>query len=277
MPVPDNFSPVEQFQDVNKRLWNKLVREYFRDITGLENDLDLTTPRQALLKACLHLEDDPLPLTIGRMLLFLNATNWLKNQTSYIFGQVVEQIDESVEYRPKIVLYFREDEEDAEPGYQPLPLEISFRLMDETSTSITKNKLIAIGNKIKTAFGTGQGYVHRKGRRIAYYNDKLNGCKFQVHCREEQDGKNLIREALSIIDKTIDETKLNYNKIDNEADAFPYNPGFHNVLGKRIEKPRRRVITNVRFRYSYVKLWSKGQPIYLYSRTHALHDVLVPV
>ncbi len=49
MPEPDNFTPVEQFQYVNKRIWNKLVKEYFRDVKTLESDLDLTTPRQALL------------------------------------------------------------------------------------------------------------------------------------------------------------------------------------------------------------------------------------
>jgi hypothetical protein len=74
MTEPDNFSPTEQFQDVNKRIWNKLVREYFRDVTTPENNLDLTTPRQALLKACLHKDDDALILTIGRMLLFLHGT-----------------------------------------------------------------------------------------------------------------------------------------------------------------------------------------------------------
>ncbi|NJP21759.1 MAG: hypothetical protein HC763_25245, partial [Hydrococcus sp. CRU_1_1] len=77
MTEPHNFTSTEQFQDVNKRIWNQLIREYFRDVSASDDNLDLTTPRQALLKACLHSEDDSLLLTIGRMNLFLHATTYL--------------------------------------------------------------------------------------------------------------------------------------------------------------------------------------------------------
>lgn len=277
MPEPDNFTPTEQFQDVNKRIWNKLIREYFRDITNLEADLDLTTPRQALLKACLHREDDPLLLTIGRMQLFLHGTTYTRDQFPIVAGSLLSEVDASVNYKPKITLYFREDAEDAEAGYQPQPMEISWRLVDETTASITENKLRTIANKIKTQFGTGNGYVFRKGRKMVRYRKLEHGYDFKIRARDLAGAKDLIRDVLSINGHTLDTNILKISEVDTEADAFPYNPGTLVILGKRKTKPRRRPLVNVRFRYAYATIHGQNKPVYLYSKSNFLADALVAI
>lgn len=275
MPELDNFSPEEQFQDINKKVANKIIREYFKDISALEGDLDLTTSRQALLKACLHKENDPLLLTIGRNQLFYNYTTYSRELNPQVSADLYNEISEEVATRPRIVLFFREDEEDVEPGYQALPMEMGWRIMDETHKSINKSQLIAIGNKIKTHFGSGNGYVFKKGRKVVTYTNKSQGYQFSTRARTLQDGKALIREVLSMNGHAYDAKRLKLSEVEDEAEAFPYNPGTEVILGKTTAKPRYRPMTSVRFRYSYATLSNPKKPIYLYSRSDFLPDALV--
>ena len=169
MSEPDNFTPVEQFQDVNKRIWNKLVKEYFRDVNKLESDLDLTAPRQALLKACLHKEDDPLLLTIGRMQLFLHGTTYTRDQFPLLLEACLTMLIQVLPIVLKLLYFLLRIAEDAEAGYKPVEMEVSFRLMGETSSTITEAELRSIATKIKTNFGAGNGRIFKKGRKLIYY------------------------------------------------------------------------------------------------------------
>jgi len=275
MPEPDNFTPTEQFQDVNKRIWNKLVREYFRDVSSNESDLDLTTPRQALLKACLHKEDDPLLLTIGRMQLFLHGTTYTRDQFPVIAGSLLNEVDASVTYKPKITLFFKEDSEDAEVDYRPVEMEISWRLINEKSSTITETELRSIATKIKTNFGTGNGKIFKKGRKMIRYRDREHGYDFKIRARDLAEGKDLIREILTMNGDTLNTKILKISEVDDEADAFPYNPGTQLILGKRRNKPRYRPLVNVRFRYAYATVHGYNKPVYLFSRSSYIPDALV--
>ena len=154
-------------------------------------------------------------------------------------------------------------------------METSWRLVDETSTTITKAKLTTIANKIKTNFGSGSGYVFRKGRKLAVYKKPTEGYKFLIRARDETSAKDLIREILSMNGHTLETELLKISEVDNEADAFPYNPGTQNILGKRRSKPRKRPMTNVRFRYAYATIAGWGMPVYLYSKNYYSPDALV--
>lgn len=275
MPEPDNFTPVEQFQDVNKRIWNKLVREYFRDVASNESNLDLTTPRQALLKACLHKEDDPLMLTIGRMQLFLHGTTYTRDQFPIVAGSLLNEVDATITYRPKITLFFKEDAEDAEAGYEPVEMQVSWRLINEKTSTITESELRTIANKIKANFGTSNGKIFKKGRKMVRYRNREQGYDFLIRARDLTEGKDLIREILSMNGDTLDTKILKVSEVDSESDAFPYNPGTQLILGKRKPKPRRRPLVNVRFRYAYATVHGYNKPIYLYSRSSFIPDALV--
>ena len=275
MAEPDNFTPTEQFQDVNKRIWNKLVREYFRDVSSSESNLDLTAPRQSLLKACLHKEDDSLMLTIGRMQLFLHGTTYTRDQFPIVAGSLLDDVDTSVTYRPKITLFFVEDSEDAEAGYKPVEMEVSWRLISETSATITEAELRSIGTKIKTNFGAGSGKIFKKGRKLIYYLDRVKGYNFLLRARDLAEGKDLIREILTMNGDTLDTSFLKVSETLDEADAYPYNPGTQVILGKRKSKPRRRPLVNVRFKYAYATVHGYNKPIYLYSKSSFIPDALV--
>jgi hypothetical protein len=69
MPLPNNFNPTEQLQDLLKRTVNQEVREWFRDVT----EDDLSTPRSQLRVGCTHRENDTMEMTLGRLMLFYNV------------------------------------------------------------------------------------------------------------------------------------------------------------------------------------------------------------
>lgn len=275
MSEPDNFTPTEQFQDTNKRIWNKLIREYFRDVPASDLNLDITAPRQALLKACLHKEDDSLLLTIGRLQLFMHGTTWMRDQYPIVAGTFLSEVDTYITYKPKITLFFRENADDAEADYDPATMEVSWRLHDETSQTITKAKLTTIANKIKTKFGTSSGGLFRKGRKMIRYRKIAEGYDFKLRARDLAEGKNLIQEILQINGNSLDSEILKISEVDDEAGAFPYNPGKQTILGKSRDKPRRRPMVNVRFRHAYATVHGYQTPIWLYSNTKFLPDALV--
>ncbi len=275
MPEPNNFTPTEQFQDINKKIANKIVREYFKDIVALEADLDLTTSRQALLKACLHKEDDSLMLTIARNQLFDQFTNYSRDRHPIATADLYNELSQENVTRPKVTLFFREDDDDVDSGYQAVEMEVSWRLINETSASITKSELTAIANKIKTKFGSSNGYVFKKGRKIVSYRQKAKGYEFLVRARTLADGKELIKDILTMNGDSIETGLLKLSEVENEADAFPYNPGTQTILGKRHSKVRKRPLVNVRFRYAYASIYGVKRPLYLYSRTHSISDALV--
>lgn len=275
MPEPDNFTPTELLQDINKKIANKIVREYFKDVTDLEEDLDITTSRQALLKACLHQENDSVMLTILRNQLFAQYTTFARDQIPIVAGTLLDEIDANITYKPKITLFFQEDADDVEADYRPVRMETSWRLVEETSKTITKTKLTTIAHKIKENFGAGGGYVFKKGRKYVTYKKPSEGYQFYIAARDLASGKSLIREILSINGHAVDDKILKVTEVDDEAEAFPYNPGFQTILGKRKSKPRHRPMTTVRFKYAYATIAGWNGVVPLYSKNYYSPDALV--
>lgn len=67
-----------------------------------------------------------------------------------LYGIPLDDLQASRKFKRQVTLYFKEDENDVEDGYRPTWGEISFKLMSDSSTTITKTELITLSNKIKT-------------------------------------------------------------------------------------------------------------------------------
>lgn len=257
MPTPENFQPWEHLQDVIKKVHNKLVKEEFSDA----NDDDISTPRSSLKQACLVQDNDTVGIVLMRMMVYYYSLRKAQDLQQPYYGMPIEEAQVKRKTKPKIELYFLEDLNDIEPGYSPVSGEISFRLMDETSTSLTEAKLLSYGNKIKSIFATGNGYIWRKGKEMVTYSDWEKGYQLQILCRDKTDGKQLINKVLDIQNDTPDWAKANLNKNEEESQAFPTNPGIQLILGKSRKKPRRRPIADVRFRYATIHIHGITLPI----------------
>lgn len=273
MTTPSNLNEFEHLQSTILRVHNQIVREEFSDITG--NDLDLAVPRSSLRWACLLKDNDTCDMMIQRFLLFYFTLRRAQDLQQPFYGIPLDDLHASRKFKPQITLYFKEDLNDLEDDTRPTWGEISFRLMNESSTTITKPELLALANKIKTVFGPANGYIWKKGRKLYSYTEKDKGYQLQLLCRDDSTAKQLINKVLDVQNHTPDWKFLKSNIADDENGSFPYNPGNHTILGKSYKKPRRRPMVDVRFQYATATIWGINKPIALYDRSFTFLDALV--
>lgn len=255
-----------------QKAYNREVNEWFKD---LGNEIpDNTTSRRQAKRACLILPKETQNRALIKMLNFRFVVQ-RTHLRPHVYGTPVGTIDAQRKYRPQIVLEFLEDDEDVDPEYAAIDGRISYRLMNETSQSITTSELTAIATKMKTEFGVSNGFIWKKGKDLASYTDKAKGYQFQLLVRNKTDAKEIIGKVLDTNNHTPDWSKLSYKESDEPSNTYPTIPGTVSILNKTRKKPRIRPIASVRFQYSYCSLWGKPQPVILYDRTFRYFEALV--
>lgn len=272
MPLPDDYNAAEHLQDVIKKTYNSEVREWFADVTNVE--LDITTARSSLRTACTHQEADSVNMTISRQLLFdLVIKQSFKVGTSGSERDLNYQVLRRT--KPMIKLYFLEDHIDTDPDYRQVEGTISFRLMNETSTTLSKSEATNYGNKVKTLFGGGKGFSWKKGKELCSYADWEKGYQLQLLVRNEAEGKRIIEQVLDIQNHTPNWEFMNISTNSRPAEAYPTIPPRETILGKSHKLARRRPISEVFFQYAFLKLAGLPKPVYLFDRSGRIPDALV--
>lgn len=274
MPVSEAFDPVDHLQKVSQKTLNRMVREFFLDQPDLD-DLDITTPRGALKMACSHRPEDSMLVTVQRSLLFHLTVGQIGAAFPAVYGIPCSDFDQTRKYRPQITLYFQEDDDEVEGGYSPVRGEINFRLMSETSETISRAELVRLGQKIKTEFGGAGGYQWRKGKLMASYTDRTKGYKLQLLCRDKAGARALVDKVLDIQGHAVDLENFKVIETENASTAYPTLPPQKTILGKSQRMPRRRPIATVKFRYATASVWGQPRPVMLYDRTGFRREALV--
>jgi hypothetical protein len=272
MTLPEDFSPTEHLQDTIKQVYNQEVRDFFADITSEE--LDISTPRSSLRTACLHQEEDTVDMTISRQLLFDTVIlQRLRNDE----GSATRDLNYRILRRnkPKITLHFLEDLKDVEFGYRPVTGEIAFRLMHETTTSLSKSEATNYGTKIKSIFGSTGGFVWKKGKEVCSYSDWDQGYQLQLMSRNESEGRRVVERVLEIQSHAPDWENFNLSQNGEPSQAFPTVPPSETILGKTHKLPRRRPIADVRFQFASLKLSGLPKPVILFDRSGRHAETLV--
>lgn len=263
MPLPDNYSPWEHLQDQLRRVHNKEVREWFRDI----DDNDISTPKSSLKMACLMADFDTAPMTVIRMLLFYINCGRAKDFHPPLYTLPVQEGYERVSGKPQIKLFFLEDRKDVEAGYDPVAGEIGIRLMNETTETLSKANALSLATKCKTAFGAGSGFIWRKGRESYSYTDAHRGYRMKVLARSETEAKRVIEQVMDIQSHTPSWDNLTKNEAVNASSKYPTNPGTQTIQGKVYKKYRKRPVADVRFQHAELHIDGLPRPIILYDHS----------
>lgn len=272
--LPENFNSFEFLQDVVKRIFLEDIREEFRDL-GDGWTPDTAVPRSALRVACTPTDQDTGNMLLIRLFLYYFQLRKAQDLQAPIYGIPVASYDESFKYRPTITLYFKEDQEDVDPDYQPLRSYSSYKLMDKKSETLTTLELTNLATKIKSEFGLNNGYKWKKGKILCTYKDKIEGYQLRIFAWSDTEGKKVISKILNLENKTPDWQYFGINKIDDESTAFPIIPANKNILGKTTRLPRKRPVGNVRFTHATCQIWGRTKPVVLYCRTGLLRNGLV--
>jgi hypothetical protein len=261
MPLPANFSQWEHLQDQLRIRHNRLVQKYFKDVGGADWSPDISTSRGSLRVACTIQDGDTSTMTLMRLFMFHVVLGNAFKGLGYFYGNPVQEVQRNITYKPQVKLVFREphtpNEED--PVRARATGEITFRLMDETSETISRAKAEVLAKAIKREIGTPK-LVWEKGKHKVTYLDIEKGYDFRLLVNTKTDGEQIVRKILSIQSHSYD--KDNFQFIENDRN-YPANPGTHRVYGRQVKKPVARPRVNVTFRYAQLLIWGQQNAVNL--------------
>jgi hypothetical protein len=192
-----------------------------------------------------------------------------------VYGIPTNAYQEEVKFKPQVLLYFIEDLQDVETGWSPVDGRVSFRVKGEEYNTITETKALALANKIKTELAVNNGYVWRKGKITCTYNDKVNGLKTWLNCRDENSGRELITKTLSIQGVPFNAAKMNVKTNQNTSEAYPTIPPTERIYGENRKLPRSKPIADVRFVRAELHIWGRPEPVILIDRSGVSKRALV--
>ncbi len=185
-------------------------------------------------------------------------------------------------YHPLVRLHFLQDtnyrqnvDNSAYRGRRRLTGRLSFRLMGETSETISKGELTRIGTTIKNLFGANGGYVWDKGKELYCYADWDKGYQLQMLVPNATQARDLATKILSIQNHSPEWIFLTRNENQAELERYPETPKTKLILGETVTLARARPRVEVRFRYADARVHKLMEPVVLYDRTSSKVGALV--
>lgn len=272
MALPEPFSDVEHWQRVVRREYNDEIREHFRDKFEDNNnwDAEIETTRGQMLQALLHQDSDPVQLTLGRMQLY-EFVFGKRQELPIIFDETKRPTDDFT-YKPEIKLYFLQSRVGIPKDQIPANGTITYRIMHESSTSLTQAEMRTRANKIKALFTQPSLFTWHKGKEKFTYVDKLNGYNFKLFVTTETEAKRIIEQVLDIESKSPD-----FDRLVHHDDKATYSNVTQTkfIYGKNRKVSRRRPTEDVKFRYASLKVNGIPRPIYIVDCRHGIPIVKV--
>lgn len=247
MPLPPNFNEWEHLQDSIRLQHNKLVRQYFKN----QADDDISTPKASLKHACVLKDSDTVAMTQLRLWLFEITCGHAQSLQAPIYGIPVTEHQRNITFLPQVRLYFKERiNPTATQRVNPVPGEITFRLVGETSASMTRTKAEVLARAIKQEFASPI-FVWEKGHYCYYYRDFEHGYDLRLNVTSKQEGERVTRAVLGIQNHTFND---DYSDYTTNTRTYSETPGKMTVYGSQVDKPIKRPRADVRFRYAQMAL-----------------------
>lgn len=257
MPLPENFNEFEHLQDLIRREHNKAVRTYFKN----QPDDDISTSKSSLKHACLIKDQDTAAMTQMRLWLFEITCGHAQALQRPVYGIPWHEVQVERTFKPQVKLYFLEPYNfnihgDGTPQAEG---EITFRVMNESSETISRTDAETLARAIKNTFATPP-FTWNKGKFKCTYSDKERGYELKLLVTSKAEGERIVRAVLDIQSHPFDRDFLQY--IDNDR-TYPANPGTHRVYGRQVKKFVKRRTADVKFRYAQLLIWGKQNPVNL--------------
>lgn len=257
MPLPPNFDEWENLQDIVRLEHNKAVQAYFKN----QPDDDVSTSKSRLKHSCKMKDSDTSTMTLMRMWLFEITCGRAQALQRPVYGIPITEFQPDRTFKPQIKLYFLEPYNFAthDDGTPQAEGEITFRLMDESSETISRTNAETLARQIKNIFATPP-FIWNKGKFKCTYTDQKRGYELKILVPSKAEGERIIRAVLDIQNHPFDRDYLQY--IDNDR-TYSTNPGTHRVYGRMVKKFVRRRTAQVKFRYAQLLVWGKQNPVNL--------------
>ena len=248
---------VEAIQSLVRRYYNKLVKDHFQDIAGEDDSsLSLGAPRAAIKRLCLHKDNDPLVLTILRLLIYWVEARGLFNEI--IYGIPSTDFEIKYNYYPQVKFHFLESRyESSNNNRRPIRAEVSIRWRNEDYSTA---KITQLANKVYADFATPK-LKFKKGRECYTYYDDQKGYRFTIYGDSEADAKKVIGAAIGIQDEETPDWENNFRSHKSNVNYAVQETV--RIMGETKKKPKKRPIGNVEFTYAELFIPGNTRPIIL--------------
>lgn len=189
-------------------------------------------------------------------------------------------------FRPQIRLHFLQNTDFKQTGTNPdtyqgrrrLTGQLTFRLMNETSESISRNELTRIGTAIKNSFGANDGYIWEKGKEMYCYADWDRGYQLQMLTKNTTQAKDLVTKILALQNHIPDWAFLNRNTSESESIRYPEIQQTKIILGETTKLRRNRPFGEVKFTYADAVIHGLTQPVTIFDSTYKkVHPLVTPI
>lgn len=240
------FNSIEHLQSLCRKVLNPEIKKDFADVSDELTELDISTTASSLRAACLHIDNDSLLMTVGKLLFYYLVINKAQDLQAPIYGVPKATHDFSKKYKPKIYYHFEQDKAAIPEGYSKLDARIHVTLMDETLASINPTKARTIATEIKRIFTlNGQGITWDKGKHLVTYLDEENGYDFYLYAISKQEGIDLIKKFLDVRNHIYNDNYLIVHT--PERDSVNVVTTTHKVYDSQVKEERWRPTAKLRF------------------------------
>lgn len=195
---------------------------------------------------------------------------------------VNENFDFGRRYHPLISLHFIEKSTFRPGTNQPKGQgqnrtkgRLTFRLMDETTETISEANLKALGIKIKEVFGGQTPYIWSKGKELYCYADWARGYQMQILARSQAQAEQLVTKILSLQNHAPIWKYLSKSENTRQAERYPATKQIKTIMGKQETLPLQRPNVEVNFIYAKARITPLLKPILIYDATGKKAEALV--
>ncbi len=244
---------VRQWAQIRKFLrsgdsYNREVYEWFKDADEIPKRLEL---RDDLLIGA----KDSIQIAQVKMKSFRELVQKSHLKTVDVIGTPKTTFDADVTYKPEVHLYFRQSKASTPRNKTSKTARISYRLMNETSSSLNKPDLKVLAKSVYDDFAKPV-YRFNKGKIITWYVQPEEGLHLQIYCHTEEIGETVAKKVLTHRSLTFDEQFFKITKPSKNSDPTP---GNIIILGETKEKPVWRPTVFVEFTHAMINLHNDTQ------------------
>lgn len=250
-----------------RKVYNREVNEWFRDV---DDPLpDNSTSRKQAKRACLIRPKDSQNMSLIKMQTFRQLVQQTHLRPD-VYGIPIEPYQEKVTFRPQIHLFFKQDSSAVTDGKRAIEGQISFRLVNETSATMTESKARALALKLKNEFALNNGYIWKKGKFKCVYKDVSNGLDLSILSISKTEGIEVIQKMCDVTDAIYNADYLRVSEPERNSVTSPITSSL--VYGKQRRDKRWRPVANVRFQYAVLTVHGMNHRIVLVDRTNRYLD-----
>ncbi|MEH2400512.1 hypothetical protein [Nostoc sp.] len=249
---------------INGDSYNSEVVAHFGDVNG-------DSERNAVKNLCLVQSNDSILIAQQRIRFFREEVQKTHLKPT-IIGQPKADFDADVKYHPQIFVRLWQDSTAVPVGKFPKSAQFSFRLLDETSETITKDKLNTYARKMYAAFFETQ-FTFNKGKYIGWYTVPEEGLHLQLYCIDETECERVAKAIVSKLEKVWNEAAFKISKphrsnLISSEDTIT-------ILGRSKQRPQWRPNCTVRATECWACIWAEDEEIPLVSKVNGTYRPII--